>query len=255
MITYREFKQRTIDSENKKQGDLKGYNCPICNNKGYVYYLDENDNECAKECKCMPIRYARANAEYSGLGNALKVYTLKRYTHNEKWQNYIYTKAINFINDASASCFFIGGAVGSGKSHICTAIVREFLKMGKDVQFAVWNETVTTLKQNIIENAESYNNKLDELQHASVLYIDDFFKTTPTEADIDKAFKIINYRYNAVKAHSNNRFITIISSEKTIDELLKIDEAIASRIVELAKDYTVEIQRDGNKNIRLKQVI
>lgn len=251
-MTYREFKQFTIDSENRKSGDLTGYDCPICKNKGYIYYLDDNDNEYAKECECMPVRYARANAKYSGLGNALKTYTFARYKRDEPWQEYIYTTAQSFIKDETAHCFFIGGAVGAGKSHICTAIVRELLKKGYDVQFAVWNETVTTLKQDIVGDAESYNKHLDELQHATVLYIDDFFKTPPTSADIDKAFKIINYRYNAAKAGSNKRFITLISSEKTLSELMKIDEAVASRIYEMSKKYFVEVQRDGQRNIRLK---
>lgn len=91
-----------------------------------------------------------------------------------------------------------------------------------------------------------------DLQTATVLYIDDFFKTTPTVADIDKAFQIINYRYNQSRI-ANKRCITLISSERTKTELQAIDEAIATRLIEMATPYyMLTISRDVSKNLRLR---
>lgn len=257
-MTYREFKQSTIEAENRKEGDLTGYNCPLCKNKGWIYYLGEgdDDNEYAKECECMKIRAAQACAKWSGLGEALKLYTFARYTHEEPWQALIYNKAKKFVDDTNSHCFYIGGAVGCGKSHICTAMVREFIKQGKDVRYIVWYDTVTRLKQTVVSDPASYNREMNDLKNATVLFIDDFFKLTPTTADKDKAIQILNYRYNVARATKNKRFITIISSEKTIAELTAIDEAMASRIYELAtEDYIIEVKRDESRNMRYKNEV
>jgi DNA replication protein DnaC len=83
-----------------------------------------------------------------------------------------------------------------------------------------------------------------------VLYIDDFWKTqqgtNPTPADVHLAFEIINYRYQDKKC------VTIISCERTVKELMQIDETVGSRIFERSKDYRLEIERDSAKNFRLR---
>lgn len=252
-MTGRELKQACVDSWNKEVGSLTGYDCPKCKNKGYIGYLDDDGNEHAKECECMKIRHYRALAQNSGLGETLKLYTLQRYMHDEPWQDYIYNKAIQFIGDKKAHCFYIGGQSGSGKTHICTAIVREFIKQYKDVQYVVWNDVVTVLKQDIIGDVENYNSTIDRLKKATVLFIDDFFKTAPTAADLDKAFQIINYRYNISRAESEKRYITIISSERLLNELTEIDAAIAGRIAELSNNtYIIGVQGGKNKDMRRK---
>lgn len=238
---------------NSLSGELTGYDCPKCKNRGHILIVDDEGHEYAKQCECIRIRQLQELAERSGLGDALTEYTFDRYEHNEPWQQLIYNSAKQFVTDDTAHCFFIGGQIGAGKSHICTAIVREFLDNGIDVQFCVWNDVVTVLKQSIMDDKEHYNEQLERLKSATVLYIDDFFKTNPTTADIDKAFQIINYRYNQARANRNKRYITIISSEKTLGELIDIDEAIASRIAELCtRQYIIKVPKDRNKNMRLK---
>lgn len=64
-----------------------------------------------------------------------------------------------------------------------------------------------------------------------------------TEADINIMFEIINYRY------LNGKPI-IISSELFQEDLLKFDEAIGSRIIEMCKGRIVEIRGIEN-NYRL----
>ena len=80
------------------------------------------------------------------------------------------------------------------------------------------------------------------------MYIDDLFKTkqgaSVTAADINIAFEILNYRYI-------NDMLTIISSEKTLREILDIDEAVGSRIYEMAQGYILNISADPAKNYRM----
>lgn len=248
-----ELTKLRVESYNNTVGDLKGYDCPKCKNRGHFLVINEQGYEVARECECMQIRKMQRLAERSGLGDVLTEYTFDKYQHNEAWQEHIYNTAQKFIADETAHCFFIGGQIGSGKSHICTAIVREFIKKGIDVHFCVWNDVTTALKQNIMDDSQRYKAELEQLKTATVLYIDDFFKTNPTAADIDKAFQIINYRYNQAKANRNKRYITILSSEKTLGNLIDLDEAIASRIAEMCKrQYALNIEKDRAKNMRFR---
>lgn len=253
---YIKLLQAGIDSQNAEQGTLTGVDCPICKNKGEIFYLDENYNECTKECECMKKRRIIARAQNSGLWAVLPKYTFKNFEHKEDWQFYMYDKATDFVRDDKAKCFYIGGGIGSGKSHICTAIVGYFIKQGLDAQFDIWSNIVTNLKQNAYDNPEEYNRQMDRLKNVPVLYIDDFFKTNPTTADLDKAFQIINHRYNLSIGDTEKKCITIISSEKMLDEHYKIDNALASRIFEMCNfgEYVVEINRSSTRNQRTKGV-
>ena len=122
----------------------------------------------------------------------------------------------------------------------------------------VWFDEATRIK-GLVTDAEAYNAMMSELKETDVLYIDDLFKpikgkdgqiVPPTYADVRLAIEIINYRYN------NPGLVTIISGERTIDELIEIDEALAGRISELSKagGYCINLKKDSGKNWRLKDV-
>jgi DNA replication protein DnaC len=250
---YIKLLQAGIDSQNAEQGTLNEFDCPICKNKGEIFFLDENNNECSRECECMKKRRIIRNTRNSGLSAMLDKYTFGNFSHKENWQFTMYDKATDFVHDDKAKCFFVGGQIGAGKSHICTAIVGRLLEQGYNAYYNVWNEIVINLKQNAYDNPEEYNRQLTWLKNVKVLYIDDFFKTTPTTADLDKAFQIIDYRKNLSMGNSKRRLITIISSEKMLEEIIGIDEAIGSRIFEMCNrgEYVVEIERSANKNQRM----
>ena len=97
---------------------------------------------------------------------------------------------------------------------------------------------------------------LQGFKTAQILYIDDLYKvgraadgsSNPTGADIGLAFEIINHRYI-------NHLPTIVSTEKTPQELVEIDEASGSRIIEMAGCNVYSIGRDTKRNYRLRGVI
>ena len=94
-------------------------------------------------------------------------------------------------------------------------------------------------------DAELYADAVGRLKTIRVLYIDDFLKGNVTEADRNIAFEILNARY--IKPEC----ATIISSERTIGQILDWDEAIGSRIAERAKGFTMSVTGSG-KNWRLR---
>ena len=59
------------------------------------------------------------------------------------------------------------------------------------------------------------------------------------------AFEILNYRYN-------NGLITVISSEKNINDILDYDGALGSRIYEMSKEHMNIIREDEGRNYRLR---
>ena len=100
-----------------------------------------------------------------------------------------------------------------------------------------------------VNDSEEYTRLLTPLKRVPVLYIDDFFKADRTKGvtpgDIKMAFELLNYRY------INEGLVTIISTEKSIESILSIDEAIGSRIYQKSKDYCLVFEGEG-KNWRLR---
>lgn len=159
------------------------------------------------------------------------------------------TSAQDFCDDDTAKWFYIGGQVGCGKTHLCTAISAHYIKQGKDVKYMLWSEDAKKLKS-LVSDAYEYEKGMSVYKNIEVLYIDDFLKTqqgeSPTVADINLAFELINRRL------LNRDLITIVSSEKTIEDVIGYDEATASRMAEKAGKYKLSIDRDMAKNYRLK---
>jgi len=169
------------------------------------------------------------------------------------WQKQVKATAQKFTKaDPQVSWLFFGGQVGAGKTHLCTAAVAEYLRRGKHVKYMLWRDESVSLKATVNDD-EAYAREINPLKKVEVLYIDDFFKTeqgkTPTTADINLAFEILNYRYN------NRELITIISSEHTVDDLIAFDEAVGSRILQRSEGYCCVIEEGQGRNHRLKGVL
>lgn len=239
---------------NKEVGTLDkedGYNCDLCKNKGHIAYIkDDMSSLYLSECKCMPIRKSIQRMTKSGMNGDFNKCTFEDFNTADDWQRKLKQKAMDFCGDDSAKWFFIGGQVGCGKTHICTAIVKHYLLSGKNVIYMLWCEESKRLKA--VANDDRYSTGLKKYLDAEILYIDDFLKTrkgvAPTDADINLAFEIINHRV------IGGDKITIISSERTLDELIEFDEATMSRIFEKAGNYRLNIPQDMKKNYRLKGI-
>ena len=234
---------------NELEGNLPYVNCPKCKNKGKIYY-EKDGYEYNRDCGCMKIRRSYERIEKSGMKDILIKYTFPTYNAETEWQKDIKNKAENFVKNPE-KCIYIGGQVGIGKTHLCTAIVGQLIKQGNEARYMQWRDDVVKIKQNV--NSEEYNRLIEPFKSVKVLYIDDLFKVKkgeqPTPADVNIAFEILNHRY------LNDGYTTIISSEKTGKELIEIDEAVGSRIVEMSGDYFINIGHDTKKNYRLRGIM
>lgn len=238
---------------------LDNYNCDKCKNKGNIMYVQQSNDtfySVCKPCECQIKRAVLRKLKNSGLSKKVYSCTFDKYEAKEKWQKTLKETAIRFTKDSN-KWFYIGGQSGCGKTHLCTAICSYYIDQNKYVSYMQWKDDSTELKSNI--NTEKYSKMIQSLKTVDVLYIDDLFKTTkdqngnllrPSGADILLAFEILNNRYN-------NDLLTIISSERTIDEIIDIDEAIGGRIFEMCSDngYLISMNKDIKKNYRLKKTI
>ena len=262
-MTQQEREQAKADFYNASEGDMHesdGYDCRICRNKGYISQVVQNElygywHEQLSPCKCWRVRSAINKLARSGLKNAVKAYSFDRYETPDAWQKHIKDTAMRFCNDRENNWFYIGGQSGAGKTHICTAIAVHYIRQGMEAKYMLWRDEIVRIKA-LVNDPAQYGAIMQELKAVPVLYIDDLFKVgesadrqaRPTAGDVNAAFEIINHRY------SNPCLVTIISSEKTLPELLDIDEATAGRIAERSKagGYCVNLKKDSKRNWRLR---
>ena len=100
-----------------------------------------------------------------------------------------------------------------------------------------WTNFLFGIKTRLINSQHEYS----KYKNIEILLIDDLFKGGITEADIRIAFEIINHRYI-------NKLPMMVSSELTIKEILSKDEAVGSRIYEMAKGFICEVKGNGTEN-------
>lgn len=227
-------KQQLAQSREKALNDtpgyLKYYECDVCKNKGAVFEVAEDGTVSGRACRCMKKRRSLQRIAQSGLQDTMTRYTMQAFQADNKQTSAIKQAAMRYIIEQKG-WFFICGRPGSGKTHICTAICSELLtKHDRELRYMLWREAAPRLKA-LVNDRELYEEQISNLKSVDVLYIDDFLKGNVTDADVNLAFELLNARYNAANK------LTIISTEKTIEAIINIDEAVGSRIYERAKEY------------------
>ena len=97
------------------------------------------------------------------------------------------------------------------------------------------------------DNSNNVSEYLEEIKSVEVLFIDELLKKY-NDTDLKYIIEIINYRYT-------NNLKTLITSERVIDELIDIDEATFSRVIEMSGNYLSVIPKDKTKNYRLRGLV
>ena len=239
-----------VKNFNDTMGDLTDYDCPKCKNRGETA-VNRNGYFATITCDCKVMRRNMEQIRESGLSDLLDIYIFENYKTTQDWQQSVKSRAAGYASERTGDWLCVLGCVGSGKTHICTAVCGELMKKGRALKYMLWRDESVKIKA-IVNDRDEYSRLITPFKEAEILYIDDLLKTkkdAPISAgDINLAFELINYRYN----QPNKK--TIISSEKSLDELLEIDMAIGSRIYERCKThaYCLEITQTGENNFRLK---
>lgn len=239
---YRRYLQDKADYYNSLPGVLQHYDCDICHNKGVIEYIDDNLNETCKTCECMKIRACYEAMAKSGItSDMVKRFRFDQYKESvHEWQTKMKHTAMRYAQSDLSEWLLLAGQSGTGKTHLCTAVCSYLLGKGHEVKYVLWHDVARKLNSLKFKNDE-FDAYIKTIHDAEILYIDDLFKT---DKSAGVAFEILNQRYMSRKP-------TIISTEATIDIMMQIDEAVASRVSEMTKNYNCQLKRDTGRNYRL----
>lgn len=152
-----------------------------------------------------------------------------------------YYKEFNSNGGKAKNCsILLCGQVSSGKSHLAIALGINFIKKNIQVVYMSYNENITQLKMHIRE-PEFYRNAMNKYKTCKLLLLDNLFKGSATNADINIINEIVEYRVS-------RQLPMIITTEFTLKELLCLNEGLASKINDMCKDFIVEIPKSSFNN-------
>lgn len=225
-------------TQKTKNTDISTATCKLCNDVGFIFY-QKDGYLYSDKCKCRIAKEHQEMLERSGLSVFLKSRTFDSFKAITSEQKAVKQQCKECV--ARNKSAIISGQIGSGKTHLAIAMLLEYAKQGKYIKYANYLELVRNLSQNAMDK-EYYYKLINSYKNIGVLAIDDLFKGATSEAQKRYIYEIVDYRYNTQK-------ITITTTEKSIDELFEVDEAVASRLVQMANGFIVSMR--GIKNQRL----
>lgn len=155
-----------------------------------------------------------------------------------------YVSNFHEAKDTRKNSIAIMGRPGSGKTHLLMAVANQLIQERVHVMYFPWVEALNNLK----DDFSKLDERIRQMQTVEVLYIDDLFKgrKLPTDFQLEQLFAVVNDRYL-------NKRPMLLSSEKTMDEIIDFDEGLGSRLAEMCMDYTVFMVGGRELNYRLRE--
>lgn len=175
-------------------------------------------------------------------------YSFKTFEVEKEYQRVMLDKAKAFALKPQGT-FILSAQSGIGKSHLCTAIVKQLILSGYKTKYVVWQDELDRIKSLPMEDRYKEVKHLGEVE---VLYLDDFLKTSSndgqlTESDKKVTNNIINERYT-------KGLTTIISTELDYYQIEKIHTSMAGRLLEMTDtengNYFVLVGHKPERNYR-----
>lgn len=230
---------------------MSDFKCKVCGGSGWIEHYDQDNNHTyVTECLCQEIKRQNQRLKQSGIDvKEYKTKTFESFKTYDDSTRKMKEIALEFLKDKNATGLGFFGKSGMGKTHICIATCYELLKkLHKSHLYFPYRKEMDkarSMRFNFLE-FEKWQN---EVMAKDILFIDDLLKCVGNVWQIDSwelglIFNIINDRYI-------NKRVTIFSSELSVNKIIKIDEALGSRIYSIVNPYGCKC--DG-QNYRLKDI-
>ena len=223
--------------------------CPICKDEGFISWTDEHGCWYSRPCECSRIREAKARLKKSGLSRDSQEKSFDSFLAegnpvlaDAKKTVMEYAENFQQIKDGRHNSLLLCGQSGAGKTHLGAACSIRLMEQGTPVIYMDYREEMVELKTLVLDYA-AYSAQIGRYKKAEVLFIDDFLKGKVTEADLNAVYEIVNYRYN-------HQLPVIISTEKDLEGLVRYDEAVGSRLIEMGRGHIIVFE-GKNLNYRL----
>lgn len=249
-MEMKDFLEARVKAYNNKKVEDTHYNCELCLNRGDFMEL-KGDQLVMITCECYYIRQEVKRKLREIGADSWGKWTFDNFNALTKTQKTVKQQALDYLKEPNGKWFYIGGKVGSGKSHITNAIYDELIKRGYTTKYMSYfdlqrlGQDLKSYDTATRESAEMMYNRILKKQ---VLFIDDIFKGKQRNDHGEHlTWQLLNERYNLSST------ITLITAEMTYTELLADDESLASRIYERAEGYVLEISENA-KNYRIGAV-
>ncbi|WP_049752089.1 ATP-binding protein [Carboxydothermus hydrogenoformans] len=225
--------------------------CPDCKDRGIIII----DNNTARICHCQEQKRLERLFKSSQITPAFRAKTFENFVTDNRPPIIKamfecardYAQRFTEIQKQENNWLVFLGEPGAGKTHLSMAVANWLLARGIPTLYFQHVEGLGELKDLLRKQGEEgIAAKLEQMKKVELLIWDDLFwgKEQPREFELEITFEVLNYRYLNLKP-------TIISSNRTPQQLLKIDNGtIGSRIVERGKGHMVVVQ-DHEANYRL----
>ncbi len=219
--------------------------CPKC--QGYGFILSDLE---AKPCDCRKHQLVAQQLTQARIPRKFLNKTLDSFRGRDKIRKEVreaadaYVKGFNLREEMKGLRIF--GVVGSGKSHIAIAILKEIIKKG----YMGLYFNVPELLQKIRETYSSESDEgeagiLDMVSETDLLVLDDLGADAASGWVRDRLYLLINRRYEANKP-------TIVTTSFDLEELkTQLGQRIVSRLCEMCIEFK-DLPREDYRRSHVK---
>jgi len=218
--------------------------CPLCD--GYGHIIDADGK--ARPCRCVrrailasEIETARIPKLYAGESlDTFQPYTSSLRGCLARVKEYVE----NYTPDEPRG-LYICGNTGTGKTHLAIGILRGLIARGFDGVYYSVVDLLDAIRATYDPNAPGApKGRLTQELNRQILVLDDFGVQKTSTWVADRLYALINRRYQDCKT------LIITSNIMAKDLPLKVENRIASRIIEMCND--IDIRADDFRLRRAK---
>lgn len=233
-----------------------GIDCQRCGNTGWVAITRDDGTVAMAHCPdCFARRQVAHRLRTSGISpKDYERYTLASFdVSRSESARKMKAMAESWLKDhtLNGTGFGLFGRSGMGKTHICIAVCQELTRrFGESHFYFSYRAEIPNLVKASRSYSDDYNAAMKKWKTCQNLYIDDLFKFSGRvengklvaidREELKVVFDLINARYL-------NHLTTLFSSEYSVGNLTRIDEALGSRIYEMVNPYALRVDGQNQR--------